>query len=99
MAGFFEFSLMRTRRDIDQKVLSERFYQCMNVEEVFIRDLFGRGKTQVGRAFVHEPILTNDDAPHVLDYERATEAIKTATHIGIGTCYCRRLNRQWSANR
>ena len=89
MAGFFEFSLMRTRGDIDQKVLSELFYQYMNVEEDFIRDLFGRGETQVGRAFVHEPILTNEDALHVLDYERATEVIKTATHIGIGTCYCR----------
>ncbi|MCK4890049.1 MAG: (Fe-S)-binding protein, partial [Candidatus Aminicenantes bacterium] len=27
MAGFFEFSLMRIRDDIDQKVLSELFYQ------------------------------------------------------------------------
>ncbi len=89
MAGFFEFSLMRTRGDIDQKLLSELFYQYMNVEEDFIRDLFGRGETQVGRAFVHEPILTNEDALHVLDYERATEVIKTATHIGVGTCYCR----------
>lgn len=89
MAGFFEFSLMRTRGDIDQKVLSELFYQYMNVEEDFIRELFTRGETQLGRAFIHEPILTNEDALHVLDYERATEVIKTATHIGIGTCYCR----------
>ncbi|MEA2108394.1 MAG: 4Fe-4S dicluster domain-containing protein [Pseudomonadota bacterium] len=89
MAGFFEFSLMRTRGDIDQKVLSELFYQYMNVEEDFISDLFARGETQLGRAFIHEPILTNEDALHVLDYERATEVIKTATHIGIGTCYCR----------
>jgi len=27
MAGFFEFSLMRVRHDIDQTVLSELFYQ------------------------------------------------------------------------
>jgi Pyruvate/2-oxoacid:ferredoxin oxidoreductase delta subunit len=26
---------------------------------------------------------------HVLDYERATEIIKTASHIGVGICYCR----------
>ena len=30
MAGFFEFSLMRLRDDIDQKALSELFYQYMN---------------------------------------------------------------------
>ncbi|MEA3362246.1 MAG: 4Fe-4S dicluster domain-containing protein [Thermodesulfobacteriota bacterium] len=89
MAGFFEFSLMRTRGDIDQKVLSELFYQYMNVEEDFIRELMARGETQLGRTFIHEPILTSDDALHVLDYERATEVIKTASHIGVGTCYCR----------
>ena len=89
MAGFFEFSLMRTRGDIDQKVLSELFYQYMNVEEDFIRELMARGETQLGRTFVHEPVLTNQDALHVLDYERASEVIKTASHIGVGTCYCR----------
>ena len=37
MAGFFEFSMMRIRNYIDQKVLSELFYQYLNVEEDFIR--------------------------------------------------------------
>ena len=89
MAGFFEFSLMRVRDDIDQKLLSELFYQYLNVEEDFIRELFTRGETQLGRVFVHEPVLSNENALHVLDYERATEVIKTASHIAIGTCYCR----------
>lgn len=89
MAGFFEFSLMRVRGDVDQKVLSELFYQYMNVEEDFIKALFTVGETQLGRVFVHEPVLTNENALHVLDYERASEVIKTASHIGIGVCYCR----------
>lgn len=89
MAGFFEFSLMRVRDDIDQKLLSELFYQYLNVEEDFIRELFTRGETRLGRVFVHEPVLSNENALHVLDYERATEVIKTASHIAIGTCYCR----------
>ncbi|WP_029917088.1 4Fe-4S dicluster domain-containing protein [Pelobacter seleniigenes] len=89
MAGFFEFSLMRTRGDIDQKLLSELFYQYMNVEEDFIRELFTKGETQLGQTFIHEPVLSSADALHVLDYERASEVIKTASHIGIGTCYCR----------
>ncbi|MDP7354642.1 MAG: (Fe-S)-binding protein, partial [Desulfobacterales bacterium] len=89
MAGFFEFSLMRVRNDIDQKVLSELFYEYMNVEEDFIRELFTRGVTQLGRVFVHEPVLSNENALHVLDYERATEVIKKATHRGVGICYCR----------
>ena len=43
MAGFFEFSMMRLRDDIDQKALSELFYEYMNVEEDFIRALFTEG--------------------------------------------------------
>ena len=52
MAGFFEFSMMRLRGDINQKVLGELFYQYLNVEEEFIRQLFVNGETQVGRVFV-----------------------------------------------
>lgn len=89
MAGFFEFSLMRLRGDINQKVLSELFHQYINVEEDFIKALMGSGDTQLGRTFVNESVLSNDNALHVLDYERASEVIKTATHIGIGICYCR----------
>ena len=89
MAGFFEFSLMRVREDINQKVLSELFYEYMNVEEDFIRDLFTQGETPLGRTFVHEPALSKDNALVVLDYERASEVINTAAHIGVGICYCR----------
>ena len=89
MAGFFEFSLMRLRGDIDQKVLSELFYQYLNVEEEFIRNLFVTGETQLGRVFVHEPALSNENSLYVLDYERASEVIRTATHRGVGLCYCR----------
>jgi ferredoxin len=89
MAGFFEFSLMRLRGDIDQKVLSELFYQYLNVEEEFIRNLFISGETQLGRVFVHEPVLSNENILQVLDYERASEVIQTATHRGVGMCYCR----------
>ncbi len=89
MAGFFEFSMMRIRDDIDQKLLGELFYEYMNVEEDFIRELFTRGETQLGRTFVNEPALSQQNALHVLDYERASEVIQTATHRGIGVCYCR----------
>lgn len=88
MAGFFEFSMMRLRGDIDQKILGELFYQYLNVEEEFIRELFIRGETQLGRVFVHEPVLSQENILHVLDYERASEIIHTASHRGIGVCYC-----------
>ncbi|BBO76888.1 (Fe-S)-binding protein [Desulfosarcina widdelii] len=89
MAGFFEFSMMRIRKDIDQKLLSELFYQYLNQEEDFVRELFATGQTQLGRAFVNETVLSEENSLHVLDWERASEVIRTATHRGISVCYCR----------
>ena len=89
MAGFFEFSLMRIRGDIDQKALSELYYQYLNVEEGFIKALFTNGETQLGRVFVHEPSLSAGNSLQVLEYERASEVIRTASHRAVGLCYCR----------
>jgi ferredoxin len=104
MAGFFEFSLMRVRGDIDQKVLSELFHQYITVEDDFILALLTKGKTQLGRVFVNEPALieseertrragvgaaTGDGLLRVLDYERASEVIETSSEMGVGLCYCR----------
>jgi ferredoxin len=89
MAGFFEFSLMRLRGDLDQKLLSELFYQYLNVEQDFIKALFTDGQTQLGRVFVQEQALPPDNGIHVLDYERTSAVISTASHRGVGLCYCR----------
>jgi ferredoxin len=89
MAGFFEFSMMRLRGDLDQKVLAQLYYQYITVEEDFIKALFTRGETQLGRVFVDETVVTNGNALYVLDYERASEVVRTASHRGIGLCYCR----------
>jgi ferredoxin len=98
MAGFFEFSLMRVRDDIDQKVLSELFYQYITNEDDFVKSLFTDGKTRLGRTFIHEPALTDDNALQVLDYERATQIIETASHRGISMCYCRHKKEHLNMN-
>ncbi len=89
MAGFLEFSMMRTRGDIDQKLLAELYYQYLNVEEDFVKELFFSTETRLGRVFVQEPVLTTENAVHVLDFERASHYIETAQHIGVSMCYCR----------
>jgi ferredoxin len=89
MAGFFEFSMMRTRGDIDQKYLSDLFYQYITVEEDFIKSLFVRGETQLGRVFVNESALGEENSMHILDYEKASEVINTSEHMGVSMCYCR----------
>lgn len=89
MAGFFEFSMMRTRHDIDQKLLAELYYQYLNVEEDFVKQLFLSTETRLGRVFVQEEVLTNENKVQILDFERASHIMKEASHIGISTCYCR----------
>ena len=89
MAGFFEFSMMRIGNGFDQKLLAELFYQYLNVEEDFVRNLFTGGETQLGRVFVNEKALAGDSTIMVMDYERASEVIHTASQMGIGACYCR----------
>ncbi len=89
MAGFFEFSLMRVRDDLDQKVISELFYQYVNVEDEFIRSLIVGGSTQIGRVFVDEGALPAKPALEILDWERSSRMILDATAIGVGICYCR----------
>lgn len=88
MAGFFEFSMMRVRRDIDQKALAELYYRYLNVEEDFVKALFVENGTPLGRIFAHETAL-DDERLEVLDYERASHVVDTASHIGISMCYCR----------
>ncbi|NTW71759.1 MAG: 4Fe-4S binding protein [Eubacteriaceae bacterium] len=89
MAGFLEFSLMRTRTDIDQKLLAELFYQYMNVEEDFVKELFFSTETRLGRVFVNESVLDSSNTVQILDFEKASHVIETSKHIAIGMCYCR----------
>ena len=89
MAGFFEFSMMRVGNGYDQKLLAELYYQYLNVEEDFVKDLLCNGETRLGRVFVNESALGAGTTLEVMDYERASEVIRTSSHIGVGTCYCR----------
>ena len=89
MAGFFEFTLMRTGGHLDQKLLSKLLHQYLNVEDAFVKDLFWGTDTKLGRAFVQERVLNDDNSIDILDYEKASFIIKSAKHIGVSSCYCR----------
>ena len=89
MIGFFEFSLMRTREDIDQKLLSELYFQYLNVEEDFIKDLFLGTETRFGKVFVYESVLSKNNEVEIMDYDRASNVIKNSEYITVGMCFCR----------
>ena len=86
MAGFFEFSLMRTDGKFDRKILSELFYKYINQEEDFVKRIFGM-RIPADRTFVHEDRVK--DQSIILDYEKASHIINSASCITVGTCYCR----------
>ena len=76
--------ILRVLHDADpgrhnhQKLLAGLFYQYLNVEEDFIRELFTPGETELGRVFVHETAVPEELALQVMDYERASEVVRTA---------------------
>ncbi|MBT4540179.1 4Fe-4S binding protein [Candidatus Woesearchaeota archaeon] len=87
MAGFFEFSIMRTDGKFDRKLLSELYHQYINVEEDFIKQVLAL-EPNIARVFVQEDTVEKHEGV-ILDYERATKVIENATCVTVGTCYCR----------
>ncbi len=84
MAGFFEFSMMRVRGDVNQKALAETVLPVsQRRKRISSRALFVENGTPLGRIFVQEAALPQDGKLEVLDYERASHIIKTASHIGV----------------
>jgi ferredoxin len=88
VVGFFEFSLMRKRSDLDQGALARAFEAYEESGRTFGDTLF-TAETQLGRALVHEAALDPDDVSELLPYERAGEIVATAHEIAVSYCYCR----------
>ncbi|MBT9438632.1 MAG: 4Fe-4S dicluster domain-containing protein [Desulfobacterales bacterium] len=86
--GFFEFTFMRTRNDMPMAELARLFDQYMEQDDKFIHSLF-QGQTQVGRSLVREESLPESDHTEILDWERASHIVKSATAVGVSLCVCR----------
>lgn len=88
VTGFFEFVMMRVRKDISQKDLARHFHSYMTEDDAFMKGLF-HGETVIGRTLVNETTIAPEDVPYVLDYERAAELITQSNGGGVTLCYCR----------
>jgi ferredoxin len=86
--GFFEFTFMRTRDDLPLKELAHLFEEYMMGDGKFARGVFA-GHTQVGRSLVREEALPDDNYSEILDWERASKIITSASKIGVSLCACR----------
>ena len=93
LAGFLEFAMMRTHDHVPKKRMAEALHAYLLGDDTFAREIFEK-PTVVGRAVVHESAFSangagGDDAPEVLDWERATHLIETSTARSVSLCYCR----------
>lgn len=86
--GFFEFVFMRTRGDLPMAELAHLFETYMFENDRFGRSVFS-GQTQLGRALVREESLPQADYSEVLDWEKASAVIDSASFIGVSLCACR----------
>ena len=83
--GFFEFTFMRERSDAPMGEYAEAFEDLFD-EESFVRSVF-TASTQVGRSFVREEAIPAE--VEILDWERATEAVRSADTVTVSLCPCR----------
>jgi len=86
--GFFEFTFMRARDDMPMAELARLFHEYMTDDDRFSRAVF-QGKTQFGRSLVHEEALPQGDHVEVLDWERASHIVLSASAVSVGLCQCR----------
>ncbi|PLX68745.1 MAG: 4Fe-4S ferredoxin [Denitrovibrio sp.] len=86
--GFFEYTFMRAREDVPMKELAELFDGYMHDSDSFAKSVFQKS-TQIGRALVHEEHLPSDTHTEILDYERATHIVDTASMVAVSSCACR----------
>ena len=88
VVGFFEYSLMKRRTDIDQPALAMAMDAYMQ-SGAFFADHDGGEVTQIGRAVVHEDAIGPELTSEVLAYEKASSILRDASKIGVSLCYCR----------
>ncbi|MCP4197857.1 MAG: 4Fe-4S dicluster domain-containing protein [Proteobacteria bacterium] len=87
VVGFFEFSMMRLRPDIDQKTLGRLFHRYLTEESDFFEKL-QHNKTSLFRTLIHEETIP-ESYSEVLDYEKATRVVGDAGRYALGLCHCR----------
>ena len=88
--GFFEFSMMRTKGDLEPRKWAELFQAYMFGNRDFLEANFGDGQIlSVMRALPHEETVRQQDHVEILDYERASALIDEASVFALGLCACR----------
>lgn len=85
--GFFEYTFMRVRDNVNMKELAELFEQYFNAPGV--REEFAGGETKLFRTMVYEKLIPAVVETEVLNFERASEVISQSGGGALSMCSCR----------
>ncbi len=89
--GIFEFSMMRTGKNVDSKKLGHLFHEYLQSDNgVFYAANAKKGeKVSAIRALPHEGVIDPSEYIEILDYEKASSIVESAEKYSIGICSCR----------
>ncbi len=87
VVGFFEYTFMRVRTDIDMRELAGLFEQYFGSGQV--REEFSGAATKMMRTLVYESLVPLAVQTETLTYERASEIIRQSGGGAISMCACR----------
>lgn len=90
VVGIFEFTMMRTGKNLDSKKWARLFHDYMDSNDLFYAANFKKGEQiSLARTIPHEETLPSSDYVEILDFERATSIVEQANQYSIGICSCR----------
>lgn len=87
VVGFFEYTFMRKRNELPMAELASLFDDYLNEDKRFMRSFF-QHQTQYFRPLVHEEAIPEKQSTEVLDWERASSVVASASAIAVGLCQC-----------
>jgi NAD-dependent dihydropyrimidine dehydrogenase PreA subunit len=88
--GIFEFTMMRTRGELNMKEWARMFHEYLSNDDAFYRANMGKGqKMSPLRVLPWEETVDDDSFVEILDYEKASSIIENGTKFAIGICSCR----------
>lgn len=96
MVGFFEFSMMRRRDEMDQHKLGDLYHRMMFEEDDFVGQFHKGAPTSIFQTLVHEQSLPDtgsmpDTYSEILDWERAEHQVREAGAWSVSICHCRHV--------
>ncbi len=90
VVGIFEFTMMRTRGELNTREWAQLFNEYMQDGDTFYRKNLSKGqKVFPLRALPYEETVAEPDFVEILDYEKASAIVEKTKKFAVGICSCR----------